>query len=115
MTNDLFVKIVLGLISIISALVSAYVIPYLKSKNAYNEFAILNDFVIDMVRAANQLFTKEEWKEKKGYVLHHVNQYLEQHTSLGLTEDQVDAIIEGIVREIKVADKDIIGNIGSDN
>ena len=104
MTSDLFIKICIGLFSVISALISAYVIPLLKSSKTIKEFAMFNDFIIDMVRAANQLFTKEQWKEKKEYVLKLVRDYLNDKTSLGFTEDQVDALIEGIVREIKVCD-----------
>ena len=102
--TDMYVKIILGIISIISALISAYLVPYLNSKKHSEEFAMLNDFIIDMVRAANQLFTPEEWKEKKQYVLNLVTKYVNDKTSIGFTEDQIDAIIEGIVREVKVND-----------
>lgn len=102
--SDAYVKIILAILSILSALISVYVIPYLRSKQHYNEFAMLNDFVINAVRAANQLYTPDEWKEKKQYVLNLVNNYLSQNIGLGFTEDQIDAIIEGIVREIKIVD-----------
>ena len=103
-TSDAFVKIFLAILSIISALISVYVIPYLKSRKYWNEFGIFNDFVTDMVRAANQIYTPEENEAKKEYVFNLVNDYLTNNTSLGLNESQIDAIIEGIVREVKALD-----------
>lgn len=104
-TSDMYVKVILGIISIISALISAYVIPYLKQSKNMKEFAMLNDFIVNMVRSANQLYTPEEYKEKKQYVLELVTRYANEKTSLGFTEEQIDAIIEGIVKEVKVLDR----------
>lgn len=102
-TADMYVKIILGIISIISALISAYVIPYLKQSSYWKQMGILNDFVTDCVRAANQLYTKDQWQEKKQYVTNLVLKFANDY-GMGFTEDHIDAIIEGIVREIKVAD-----------
>lgn len=108
MTEELFVKIALGVISIVSALISAYVVPYLKSKKKYNEFAILNDYIVDAVRSANQLYTTEEWEQKKHYVVELVNDYLFNYSDIHLTEEHINAMIEGIVREVKIADKGVV-------
>ena len=90
--------------TIIMSLVGIYVIPVLKTSKYHKEFEMFNDFIIDMVRAANQLFTPEQWETKKNYVLVLVRDYMNNKTSLGFTEEQVNALIEGIVREIKIAD-----------
>jgi len=104
MTSELVLKVLLSVVSVIASLVGIYVIPALKTSKHYKEFAMLNDFMIDMVRSANQIYTPQEWKEKKGYVLKLVTDYVNSRTSLGLMEDQIDALIEGIVREVKVYD-----------
>lgn len=104
MNNDLIIKILLSLVSIIVSLVGIYIIPVLKTSKYYKEFDMLNDFIINMVRSANQLYTQEEWKQKKEFVLKLVTDYVNNKTSLGFTEEQIDALIEGIVREVKIAD-----------
>lgn len=104
MTSEMFLKIVMSIVSIIISLVGIYVIPALKASKHYKDFAMFNDFVIDMVRSANQLFTPEQREEKKQFVLKLVTDFMNNKTSLGFTEEQIDAFIEGIVREIKIAD-----------
>lgn len=103
-TNEFIVKICVFIISVVSALISVYLIPYLKSKGYYDEFHVFESFVIDIVRSANQIYTKEEWKLKKEYAMKLVTEYVNEHSRLGLKEDQIDAIIEGIVKEIKIND-----------
>ena len=111
MTSEIVLKALLSVVSIVASLVGIYVIPALKASKHHKEFAMLNDFMVDMVRSANQIYTPQEWKEKKGYVLKLVTDYVNGKTSLGFTEDQIDALIEGIVREVKVYD----GTKGTDN
>lgn len=115
MTTDLIVKICLSVISIISALISAYVIPHIKSSTYSKEFETFWNFVLTIVQSADQIYNSDQGSIKKEYVVGIVTDYMNSKTHLGFTEDQIDAIIEGIVREEKVlyGDKSSVRN--SDN
>lgn len=114
--EDMIVKIILGVITIISALVSYYVIPVLKTKVKFENFAMFNSFIEEAVRSANQLYTLEEWETKKKYVVELAKDYMNANTGLDFTEEQINAIIEGVVREVKMDEgrlydnKNVIGN-----
>lgn len=101
MTTDLIVKVCLSVISIISALISAYVIPHIKSSTYSNEFETFWNFVLTIVQSADQIYNSDQGSVKKEYVVGIVTDYMNEKTHLGFTEDQIDAIIEGIVREEK--------------
>lgn len=101
MTSDMVLKILLSIVSVVLSLIGIYVIPAIKASRYQKEYELFNDFITDMVYSANQIYSPEEWKEKKGYVLKLVTAYMNEHTSLGFREEQIDAFIEGIVREVK--------------
>lgn len=101
MSSELFVKLIVSLIGIISALVSAYVIPYLKAKVDSTLMADLISFVEKCVKWANQTIPEEEWKRKKNEVTALVEDYAKEHLHFDLTEEQIDAIIEAIVYSVK--------------
>lgn len=100
MSTDLITKIVEAVLTIVLALVSAYVIPWIKTKIGQDKMDQLNRFIELAVRAAEQLYTPEEWEQKKKYVLQLAAGEIQQ-LGLGLTEEQLDAIIEGIVNAVK--------------
>lgn len=100
MTPEQITKIVEALLTILGIIVSAYVIPWIKTKINAEKLEQLEVFCEQAVRAAEQLYTPEEWKLKKAYVLSLVNEQIEK-LGLGLNEAEVDAIIEGIVNYVK--------------
>ena len=101
MSNEIFLQLLTGIITILGALISAYVIPYLKVKVNSTEMADLINFVEKCVKWANQTSPEEEFKRKKQEVFNLVSNYLEQNTSLKLSEEDLDAIIEAIVYSVK--------------
>ena len=101
MSNEIFLQLLTGIITIIGALISAYVIPYLKVKVNSTEMADLINFVEKCVKWANQTIPEEEFKRKKQEVFNLVSNYLQQNTSLNLSEEDLDAIIEAIVYSVK--------------
>ena len=52
------------------------------------------------IRCAEQIFTPEQWAEKKNYVYHYA---INKANDMGmkLTEEDIDIIIEGFVNELK--------------
>lgn len=118
--EEMITRIILGVVTILGAIITYYVVPVLKTKFKFENTAMLNSFIEDAVRSANQLYTPEQWKDKKYYVENLVNEYLNYNTGLNFTKAQINAIIEGVVRSVKVEEgtlngyKDSVNN-NSDN
>ena len=104
MNGQIFTQIALMIISIVGALVSAYVIPYIKSKTTKSDWDKLIEFVKIAVRCANQIYTPEQWEDKKKYVVNQVQAFILTSLKIELTVDQINTIIEGVVNEIKKMD-----------
>lgn len=100
MTPEMITKVTECALTVIVLLVSAYLIPWLKTKIGEEKLEELEKFCEQAVRAAEQLYTPEEYKLKKAYVLSLVNEQIEK-LGLGLNEAEIDAIIEGIVNYVK--------------
>lgn len=101
MNGELLVKIVLAIISICGALVTAYVIPFIKSKISSTELNKLFEYAKIAVRCAEQIYTVEQWQEKKEYVMNYVINIMNEKLHIDLSYDQIDTIVEGIVNEVK--------------
>lgn len=100
MTPELITKIVEALVTILLALVSAYVIPWIKNRVGEDKYNLLVNFAETVVRSAEKIFTPEQWEQKKEYA---VDMVLEKSNSLGLKIgiDEINAIIEGAVQAVK--------------
>lgn len=101
MTTEMWIKIISSVITIIITLISAYVIPYIKSKATSEQLQMLDYYVQTAVRCAEQIYTPDQWKMKKLYVLNYMTDVLDNTLNIKLTEQELDAIIEGVVNEIK--------------
>ncbi len=83
--------LVQAIIVLFAALITGYVIPWVKSKTTENQQKILSAAVGFAVQAAEQLYGSGKGQEKKQYVIN----YLE---SKGFELDET--MIEGIVKEL---------------
>lgn len=101
MSTDLFIKLVSGLVSIIIAIVSAYLVPYLQSKYTVEQLDNVSRYIEIMVKCAEQIYTPEQWAQKKEYVMQMVLDYVNNNLRTNLNERQLDALIEGIVNDVK--------------
>lgn len=61
-------KIIVAVIALLTALADAFLIPYLRGKIDANGMEKLRVLVNTGVYAAEQLFTPDQWNEKKQYV-----------------------------------------------
>ena len=100
MTPEMITKVTECVLTVIVLLVSAYLIPWLKTKISEEKLEELEKFCEQAVRAAEQLYTPEEYQLKKAYVLSLINEQIEK-LGLGLNDAEIDAIIEGIVNYVK--------------
>ena len=90
-------QIILAAITLISGVLTGFVIPWIKSKLSDHQYASLCTLVKVGVYAAEQIFSTEMWEEKKRYVV-------DLLTENGYTVDTtaVDALIEATVRELRI-------------
>lgn len=82
--------------ALLAAIITAIVIPYIKSKTTASQQAEVNAWVKIAVTAAEQIYTGSgRGEEKKAYVLN----WLQEH---GITVDaeKLDALIEAAVYEL---------------
>ena len=90
-------QIILAIITLISAVLTGFVIPWIKSKLDDRQYGILVSFVKTAVYAAEQIFSTDMWKEKKQYVLD-----LLVENGYKVDVAAVDALIEATVRELRI-------------
>lgn len=96
MTIDL-TPIILAIITLIGAIITRYLIPWLKDKLDDRQYNVLSTLVRVGVYAAEQLFSSEQWKEKKQYVVD-----LLKENGYTVDTTAVDALIESTVRELRI-------------
>ena len=96
MTIDL-TQIILAIITLIGAIISRYLIPWIKGKLDERKYDVFNGLVRVGVFAAEQLFTSEQGKEKKEYVLQ-----LLKKNGYEIDSESVDALIEATVKQLRI-------------
>lgn len=75
--------------------------PFIDSKISATEQDKLLEYTKIAVRCAEQLYTPEQWTDKKRYVLARVKEALGTIFKIELTELQIETLIEGCVNEVK--------------
>lgn len=95
-------QIAVAFIALLSAIVTGFIIPWLKSKIGINndkltenQRALLKLAINTAVKAAEQLYNSDQGKEKKAYVL----KILEEQ-GFAIDTDALDAAIEAAVLEL---------------
>ncbi|MEI6296270.1 MAG: phage holin, LLH family [bacterium] len=98
MDNELFLKIVLAIISILGTLVTSFLVPYIKSKTTAEQLANVKFWVEIAVKAAEQIFDiPESGEDKKAYVLKFL-----ATKGIVLTVEELNALIESAVKELNL-------------
>jgi len=100
MKNEM-ATIIISIFTIASALVSMYVIPYIKTKMSAEQIEQLTYYIQLAVRCAEQIYTAEQWKTKKIYVFNHIRKLASEKLGIDITDEELDILIEGIVNEVK--------------
>ena len=90
-----YTQIISAVIALISALVSAFLIPWLKTKIDANKLQTIKTYVEIGVKAAEQLYAATDGEEKKAYVIN----FLAEH---GIRFDvfTIDQLIEAAVLQL---------------
>lgn len=101
MTSETIITIVTAIVTIICALVSTYLVPLIKSKFSAEQLEAIKRYTVIAVRAAEQIFTPEQWQAKKNWVTEYITEIAHAKLHLNLTNDDINTLIEGVVNEIK--------------
>lgn len=99
MNTNTFMTIALAIISIAGALVSAFVIPWIKQNISAKDLETITFWVRFAVRCADQLFTPEEWEKKKAYVTQYIIDKVAEF-GLKLSSEDINTLIEAAVNQI---------------
>ena len=83
------------MIALISALVSAFLIPWLKTKIDADKLQTLRTYVEIGVKAAEQLYAATDGEEKKAYVIN----FLAEH-GIRFDVSTIDQLIEAAVLQL---------------
>ena len=95
MTN--ITPVVEAVFALIGVVITAVVIPYIRSKTTAQQQAEINDWVKIAVSAAEQLYKDSgRGSEKKAYVLEWLNEH-----GVTVDESKLDALIEAAVYDLK--------------
>ena len=82
---------------LLAAVITTFVVPYIKSKTTAAQQSQINAWVRIAVSAAEQIYNgPSKGKDKKAYVV----EWLRQH-GVTVDEPQLDALIEAAVYELK--------------
>lgn len=100
MDKEMVMIIMKLVLAVMSVVITSYVIPWFKQSANAKKLNEVMEFCQKCVEAAEKKYTQEEWKEKKEYVLNLVANYIEK-LGLRFTVDELDALIEGFVKEVK--------------
>lgn len=90
-----YTQIISAVIALISALVSAFLIPWLKTKIDANKLQTIKTYVEIGVKAAEQLYAATDGEEKKAYVIN----FLAEH-GIRFNVSTIDQLIEAAVLQL---------------
>lgn len=98
MTNSDITQIILALIGLVGALISAFLVPYIKAKTTKEQRDFAEKVIKEAVRAAEQIFDLGgQGIEKYDFVV----KYIKAEFNLKLSEKELKVLIEAAVNEIK--------------
>ena len=97
MDNTLFMQFIQLLIILILGLVTAYVVPFIKTKVSKDQMELLLYYVNIAVKAASQIYSKEQWKEKKEYCMQYIKNIIDEKMNITLSDEEISTLIEGVL------------------
>ena len=99
MNNIDLTPIFQAIIALLAALVTYKLIPWIKTKISAHDMETITFWVRFAVRCADQLFTPEEWEQKKKYVMSYVID-MAKKLKIDLTEQDLNILIEAAVNSL---------------
>ena len=100
MNSEMILMIIKMILTLLLAILTSVVIPYIKEKMGEDTYEKLVEHIEYAIRCAEQLYTPEQWAEKKEYVVEYITRKAHE-TGLDLSEEDINVLIEGMVNAIK--------------
>ena len=100
MNEEMVTIIIKSVLAVLSVFITTVLVPYIKERIGNDKYNKLVEYTKYAVRCAEQIYTPEEWEKKKQYV----SQYITEKANdmgIGLNEQDIDLLIEGVVNLIK--------------
>lgn len=99
MDTNLILEIVLTLITIMGAILTSLIIPYIKTKTTVAQRDNATFWVDMAMKAAEQIFDiPKSGAEKKAFVIEFL-----QAKGIALTDEELDVLIESAIKELNIA------------
>ena len=102
--NDILYQIAMLIVSIVSAVLARYVIPWIKMSIDARTLEQIRGWVESAVLSAQQLMTDSTGQKKKEAVEIFIRQLLSEKGII-LTDSQLDTLIEAAVKQMKISEK----------
>ncbi len=105
MTVDL-TQIIVALIGVVisaaTAVITKVIVPWIKARTSQTTQSVIEAAATAAVYAAQQLYTSDEWSEKKDYAMQYVTNALEAYGAEAHTY-VISAAIESALKAIKIS------------
>lgn len=100
MSPEMITEVTKAVITVVLVILSAYVVPWVKSRIGEEKYETILDFAEIVVRSAEKMFTVDEWAQKKAYAVNMVENKAKE-LGIDINEKEINAIIEGAVQAVK--------------
>ena len=101
--RDIYLEIAKLVLMILAALITHYLIPWIKQKTDNAVMQTLIDWTAQAVLAAEQTHDAGTGAEKKAIVTEFIKKLLIQK-NISLSDDEIEMLIEAAVRQMKMED-----------
>lgn len=101
MDENIF-EIILVVISVLGAILTGIVIPYIKEKIGSEKLTKYEEWAMLAVKAAEMIFAEQSMGEaKKEYVVSFLNEIFNKNRVV-ITEEQIEVLVEAAVKSMKL-------------
>lgn len=99
--RDIYLEIAKLVLMILAALITRYLIPWIKAKTEGETISLICDWTAQAVLAAEQTHGAGTGTEKKQIVREFIQKILAQK-GVALTDEEIDIMIEAAVKQIQM-------------
>lgn len=100
MSPEMITEVTKAVITVVLVILSAYVVPWVKSRIGEDKYETILDFAEIVVRSAEKMFTPEEYAQKKAYAVNMLENKARE-LNIAINAKEINAIIEGAVQAVK--------------
>lgn len=103
--NDVLFQIILGVVSILGAILTGIVVPFVKEKIGNEKLTKYEEWASMAVECAEMLFKEQGMgEEKKEYVVDFLNNMFNKNKVV-ITPEQIEVLVEAAVKSMKLEEQ----------